>query len=236
MNANKEKWNRLGKGVQTDSGGWQIIYTGFALILLCFFIMLTSFASLEQSKITQFTQAFSTAVSIFSGGRSVERGRTAIDTSVSMVDKEERLARLFEQVSLFGAETGLNQVDIRRSQRGVVMTLADELLFSSGDARISVAAYPLLEKIAHLIKAVGVAVEIQGHTDDIPIQTPRYPSNWELSTARAVNVLRYLIEEQHADARRMTAVGFGEFHPLGPNDTDSQRARNRRVEIIFLGE
>jgi len=85
------------------AGGWQIVYTGFILILLCFFIMLTSFASLEQSKITRFVHAFSSAVSVFSGGRNLEKGRTMINSESMMVDKEDAMAELFKKSQNAGA-------------------------------------------------------------------------------------------------------------------------------------
>ncbi len=215
------------------TSGWQIVYTGFILILLCFFIMLTSFASLQQSKITRFAQAFSHAVSVFSGGRSLEEGRTMIHTNAMVVDKEDEMARLFEKVRQLGKNHHLDEVEVTRSRRGVVITLSENLLFQSGDARLTPAALPLLDKVVRIIRIVDVPVEIEGHTDDLPIQTPNFPSNWELSTARAVTVLRYIIEQQNVDSQRISAVGFSKYRPVVPNDSMAHRARNRRVEIIF---
>ena len=219
--------------IQQDANGWQMVYTGFILILLCFFVMLTSFASLEQSKISRFVRAFSSAVSVFRGGRSLEHGTTMIDTRALIVDKEDKMARLFETINALKHQHELHQVALDRTERGVVMTLADKLLFDSGDARLSPAATPLLHKIGRVIQTVNVPVEIEGHTDDVPIHTDAYPSNWELSTARAVTVLRFLIEQHHVSARQLSAVGFSSYQPAVPNDSDANRSRNRRVEIVF---
>ena len=218
---------------QPDIGGWQVVYTGFILILLCFFIMLTSFASLEQSKISQFVRAFSSAVTVLSGGTSLEEGETMIDTTAMIVYKEDKMAQLFERISALKQQTDLHQVTLHRGKRGVVMTLADKLLFASGDAKLSRMARPLLQKIGQIIQAVKVPVEIEGHTDDVPIRTAAYPSNWELSTARAVNVLRFLIEQQRVPTRQLSAVGFSSYQPAVANDSPQNRTRNRRVEIIF---
>lgn len=220
----------------TGVGGWQIIYTGFVLILLCFFIMLTSFASLQDSKITRFTKSFSNAVSVFSGGKSIESGETMIDTDAMVVDKEDPLALLFEKVKMHGRQSGLDHVQIRRSKRGVIMTLADKMLFESGDAALSQTAYPLLAKISAIINAMAVHVDIEGHTDDRPIKTALYPSNWELSTARAVNVLRYMITAGGVKSERLSAVGHSKYQPLVPNSSGKNRAQNRRVEFIFTPE
>ena len=215
------------------TAGWQVVYTGFILILLCFFIMLTSFASLEQSKITRFVHAFSSAMSVFSGGRNLEKGQTMIDSESMMVDKENAMAELFKKIRMLGRQNDLQQVDIQKTRRGIIMTLSDKLLFSSGQGELSPKAYPLLDKIAGIITTIRTQVEIEGHTDNVPIHTRIYASNWELSTGRAVNVLRYLTSAGKVDATLLSAVGMAEFHPVAPNDTGDNRAKNRRVEIIF---
>ncbi len=219
-----------------DSGGWQIVYTGFGLIMLCFFIMLTSFASLEPSKVTRFVGSFSNAVSIFNGGRGIEPGDIVQDGSVQLLPKEDVTMRLFEKVQQVSREEGLDQVSLHRNTRGVVMTLKEKLLFASGQARISVAARERLEKIARLIQQVDVPVEIEGHTDDRAIHTEEFGSNWDLSTARAVSVLRFLTETLNIDSRRLSAAGYAEYQPLIPNDSETHRAMNRRVDFVFKTE
>jgi chemotaxis protein MotB len=221
---------------QTDAGGWQVVYTGFILILLCFFIMLTSFASLDHARITQFVQSFANAVSVFDGGRSLEPGKTIIYADAMVVDKEDPIALLFEKIKQLGNQSGLDQVSIQRSERGIIMTLADKMLFESGEAVLSSSSHALLKKIGMIIDSTQARVDIQGHTDDQPIRTNAFPSNWELSTARAVNVLRYLITDAGVPPGRLSAVGLSKYHPLVPNASAENRARNRRVEIIFKPE
>lgn len=216
--------------------GWQMVYTGFVLILLCFFIMLTSFASFQESKVTQFVRSFSNAVTVFKDGNALEQGETIISNDAAMVDKDDPLARLFEKVNQLGRDNGLNNIDVRRTPKGVTMTLSEKMLFTSGSATLSASSYSLLGKIASIIKSVGVPVEIEGHTDDVPIQTAAFPSNWELSTARAINVLRYLTEKQRVDQHYTSAVGMSQYHPVAANTTEENRNRNRRVEIVFKSE
>jgi chemotaxis protein MotB len=216
-----------------EGGGWQIVYTGFVLILLCFFILLTSFASLQQSKITRFTKSFSNAVSVFTAGVSLEPGSTIVASKALVMNREDQITWLFDNVKTLGRQDGLEGVKVSRSRRGVVLTIADRMLFASGEAAISGSAYALLDKIARLIKKLGVQVDIEGHTDNRPISTAAFPSNWELSTTRAVNVLRHLIRVDGVQAQSVSAVGFSEYHPVAPNDTAQNRALNRRVEIIF---
>lgn len=214
-------------------GGWQIVYTGFILIMLSFFILLTSFASLDQSKITRFVSSFSNAVSVLSGGRSIEQGSTMLDTTINPLPRDDMAARLFETVRAINNQIGLEGTEIQMTERGVVMTLKDKLLFESGQGRFSAGAYDRLVKIATIIKQVAVPVEIEGHTDDRPINTRDYPSNWELSTTRAVSVLRYLVDEQGVEPGQLSAVGFAQYHPVAANDSDEHRAMNRRVDFVF---
>lgn len=156
-----------------------------------------------------------------------------IDTRAMIMDKEDKMAQLFETVRALKQSNELHQVTLRKGNSGVVMTLADKLLFLSGDAKLSASARPLMDKIGQIIKTVQVPVEIEGHTDNVPIRTASYPSNWELSTARAVNVLRFLIEQHAIAAEKLSAVGFASYHPAASNASVRGRAKNRRVEIIF---
>ena len=108
-----------------DPNGWQIVYTGFVLILLSFFIMLTSFASLQQSKITRFAHAFSNAVSVFKGGKNLEPGQTMIDGQAAIVDKEDKIARLFEKVRDLSQVNNLSDVNLRKTRSRFTRLLMD---------------------------------------------------------------------------------------------------------------
>lgn len=215
------------------TNGWQIVYTGFILIMLSFFILLTSFSSLDASKVTRFVSSFSNAVSVLNHGKSIEKGDTILDAEFAIMARENAIAELFEKVRQVSFDLGLDQVMLKLTKDGVVMTLKDSLLFESAQADLSVAAYPRLEKIGQLIQRIDVPVEIEGHTDNRPIRNQRFPSNWELSTARAVSVLRYFIEKQKINAQRLSAVGFSEYHPVAANDSPAHQSLNRRVNFVF---
>jgi chemotaxis protein MotB len=213
--------------------GWQIIYTGFILIMLCFFIMFTSFASLEQKKIQSFVESFSSAVHVLDGGKQIEQGTVTKDSTMPVLSKKDHLSELFESVKQMSARVELDEVRIERTDQGIILSFSDELLFESGKADFVSVAYERMEKIGQLIRGLDVQVEIQGHTDNMPISTEQFPSNWELSTARAVTVLRYLTDPLGIEPSRLSAVGFGEYQPVAPNETADQRARNRRVDLVF---
>jgi chemotaxis protein MotB len=233
MKPRRHRTNPHDVSVSGRAGSWQPVYTGFVLIMLCFFVMLTSFASLQKSKVAQFVKSFSNAVRVFQGGQNLEPGQTMMNSDAVVVDKENQLARLFEKVNFHRRQAGLAHLDIVQTPKGVVITLSDKMLFDSGEASFSHNARPLLNKIATIIQRIKVPVEIEGHTDDVPIASPQYPSNWELSTARAVNVLRYLAEKRGVDLKLLSALGKSQFHPVVPNSSVTNRNRNRRVEMIF---
>jgi len=231
----KSKLNGSNGSKDSSAGGWEIIYTGFVLILLCFFIMLSSFATMEEAKVMKFVQSFAKAVSVLPGGLKFEPGQVVLPDSADIVKFKSDLAKISEDLETLIRQTELgNEIRLSFSHEGLVMQLAERTLFDSGVASLSLEAMPLLQKIGEIIATTDYDVRIEGHTDNVPIHTQAYPSNWELSTARAVSVLRYFVEAHQVSSRRISALGYGEYKPLVPNDTPEQRARNRRVEIIFI--
>ena len=216
--------------------GWQIVYTGFILIMLCFFIMLTSFASLDPSRITRFVNSFNHAVNVLNAGQNIEEGEAIVDEQVNLLAREDLRAKLFESVHQAASDEGMTHIDISQVPTGVVLRLKEKLLFDSGEAILTEAAREQLEPVGRIIQRIGAAVEIQGHTDDRPIRSGRFPSNWELSTARAISVLRFLSASAGVDRRLLSAVGYAEFNPLADNSTEAGRATNRRVDVVFQME
>jgi chemotaxis protein MotB len=217
-----------------STSGWEIIYTGFILIMLCFFIMLASFSTIEKSKVEHFVASFTRAVSVMPGGVKVRPGKQARHAIPDIAHEQGEMALIFQELEDALGEFGLAEdLSVTSLRNGLVVRLADKALFDLGIAEISEEAFPLLNKIGAIISKGSYSVEIRGHTDDLPIHTDRFPSNWELSTARAVNVLRYFVETSGISAERLSAAGFGEFQPIVPNEGPELRAKNRRVEIIF---
>jgi len=132
---------------------------------------------------------------------------------------------------LRGDNVGLDVGD-----RGLVITLADNILFDSGKAEVKENAYPILDKIIGAVNksAPDKNIGVEGHTDNVPIKHSGWKSNRELSTARANNVYHYLVDKGGLDPARFTTMGYGEYRPVASNDTAQGRAKNRRVEIVIL--
>lgn len=231
--------NRNHRPVDEDSQnstGWEIVYTGFILILLCFFIMLCSFSSVEGDKVMKFVASFADALSIHSGGTKIRKGEVVLNVSVEMVSKKNEMADLHREITSLAERLGIKEgVNFKISKKGVTLGLADTALFELGKAQLTKESGPILGKIAAIIRELANDVRIEGHTDNLPIHTEQFPSNWELSTTRAVNVLRYFIEKEGIPAERLSAVGFGEYQPIVSNNIPENMAKNRRVEIIFKG-
>ncbi len=123
---------------------------------------------------------------------------------------------------------------ILKSDRGVILRFNDKMLFAAGSAIIKPEMLPVLDKVAKELKKLDKKVIIEGHTDSTPISTAQYPTNWELSTARATNIIKYLITEKGLNPQKMSAVGYGEYKPIAPNTTYEGKTLNRRVDIIIL--
>jgi chemotaxis protein MotB len=232
-----KKNRRFGaKKPEGSSGGrWEIVYSGFVLILLCFFIMLSSFSTMQEAKVMQFVKSFVTAVSILPSGSKFEQGLAVVSDSADLVETRSELAKIFNTLEELAYEFHLEkEINLVFTREGLMMRMSEHTLFGMGSADIAAEALPLLDKVGAIIAKTAYLIRIEGHTDNLPIHTERYPSNWELSTARAVNVLRYFINNHNVDPRRLAAEGFSKFHPLVANDTAENRKKNRRVEIIFI--
>jgi chemotaxis protein MotB len=128
------------------------------------------------------------------------------------------------------------QVKLERLEKGLVITVVGDLLFDSGKATVRPEAYSVLDKVSKVLNenVPDFNVGIEGHTDNVPIMRSSWKSNWELSSARALSVLHYLVNNESVDPARLSAVGYGEYRPVESNDSKSGRQQNRRVEIVIV--
>ena len=145
------------------------------------------------------------------------------------------LEDLVEYIRKYLETKGLEDLIIaNRTERGVVIVLQEQVLFETGEAEIKEEATDFLDSVGQALQNLPNMVKVEGHTDDRPISTYRYPSNWELSTARASSVIRYLTEKHGLDSKRFIAVGYGETRPVAPNTSPENWQKNRRVEIVIM--
>lgn len=183
---------------------WQMSFNDLLTILLTFFILYVSMSTLRADKIQDISE--SAAISFRTGSNSGDQ-RDALMLSVGT----------------------LEGVKVHRIEGGLSIVLAESLLYRSGSADIL--NPEILRRIGRHLATAGGSIRIEGHTDSIPVRNDQFPSNWELSTQRAVNVVKFMISECSIDPRRLSAAGYGDSRPLASNDTPEGRAVNRRVNI-----
>ena len=205
------KLKKNSRGNESGVAPWETIYCALVLILVAFFAMLASYAKTEPVKIKHF----------------IEKQITLEDPDISAALEMESLERYFKDLGLE------ESVSVEKTRRGFKATFESNVFFPSGLAAINKEAYPFLDEMIKLARKATLSVRVEGHTDNVPINTPKFPSNWELSTSRAVNVLRYLLERGGLPIQRLSAVGFAQYHPVESNDTPEGRQKNRRVEFYF---
>ncbi len=157
-----------------------------------------------------------------------------IDELSAQLDELSRSKALLEQK--LGGEINDKQVKLQMMDKGLVITVVGDLLFDSGKTKIRPEAHSLLEKVSSVLKdnMAKFNVGIEGHTDNVPIKHSGWKTNWELSTARALSVLHYLVNDQGLSPERLSAIGYGEYSPVASNETKDGRKQNRRVEIVIL--
>lgn len=157
-----------------------------------------------------------------------------IEQLSKQLDELDQTKRLLED--RLNQEIQDKQVSLRMGERGLVIDMVGDVLFDSGKAKIRHEAYAMLDKVATVLKenAAQFNIGIEGHTDNQPIRLSGWKTNWELSTARSLSILHYLVGEKGIAPERVSAIGYGEYHPVAANDTAAGRKLNRRVEIVIL--
>lgn len=127
-----------------------------------------------------------------------------------------------------------NSIRLEENARGVTIHILDDVLFSSGSANLTDGSLTVLHRLAVLLKELPNDIRVEGHTDDVPISTSQFPSNWHLSVSRALNTAYYLINTEGLVPEKVSIVGYSEYKPIASNDTPEGRASNRRVDIVII--
>ncbi|MCP5104044.1 MAG: OmpA family protein [bacterium] len=219
---------------------WLVTYSDMVTLLLCFFILLLAFANTDMVKFKEvlgsMKEAFGVQKEVMVFGK--EGGQKLPIKMQSKPDAAEadkkRLVNLLKaMVEQENLQKNAFIVMDRNGVRMEIMELAGNVMFGPGDTKILPAARRLFLKLTPMIKETPYKITVQGHTDDIPITNSRFPSNWELSSARAGAVVRFFIQNGKLDDRRFSAVGCAHTLPLFENINQENRNKNRRVSILF---
>ena len=214
-------------------------------LLLALFIALFAMSQTDSSKMQALAQAFTAAFnmggpSFFSGmGPSMSMPSTpssgAESSNSAYMEENENLREAQEKLEQYIKENNLqDQVSTELTEDGLMIRLKEKALFASGSASLQGQAEQIVPVIAALLSSLPERVTISGHTDNVPISTAQFPSNWELSSSRAVNLMRGLMGAQPSlNPARFSALGYSEYRPIASNDTEEGRAQNRRVEVFI---
>lgn len=213
------------------SPGWLITFTDLMALLLTFFVLLVSFSSVEQVKFQKALGSLQGALGVLPKRQSVIFQKERLIPQLSDY-KNRRIRRVaIELRNLIREKNLLENIKLQQTENGIIIRIDSPILFDIGKADLKPKAYPILDKIIEMTRDWPNQIRIEGHTDDLPIHTTQFPSNWELSTARALSVLRYFLTRGGIEPYRLAAAGYGEYRPLVPNSSEQNRAKNRRVEI-----
>ena len=231
---------------RSDKPGWLTTFNDLVTLMMVFFVLLFTMSTIDTKKMGEFQYALQSGLGILKAGKkvsiSVSQSQPIDDMSHIRTQAEGGDTKQESQNSrklasavrkLVEAELG---IQVTHSDEGTRLAFEDQVLFDFGKDAINPEGFPFLDKIAQALTNVPCSLRVEGHTDNVPIKTRRFPSNWELSIARAVNVVKYFAQVSNIDPQRLSAVGYGESRPVVENDTPSNRAKNRRVEILLLTE
>ena len=249
MRKNKKR-NAESKG----GPGWLCTFNDLVTLLMVFFVMLFTMSSLDVKQLKSFQQSLQSGLGVLKEGQQISVGVIEPQNSSdveSVTTQEESVEdvpadvqgvttqeesvedvpdKIRDFIKSFDSEPEITAI---YTEKGVLIILSSTILFKFGSADINPASFSVLDKIAVVIGDMSESVRVEGHTDNVPIvHSRRFPSNWELSIKRAVNVVKYFVEVGKIPPQRLSAAGYGESKPLFPNDTQEHRARNRRVEIL----
>lgn len=239
--------SRFRKKEAISSKPWLTTLCDLMQLLLTFFVLLFSMSNVDQEKFTNVTISLQEAfVGFQDGGQSIidayegsqlnpiSEGYIIDDGTVGIQISPE-IIQMYEKVAEFLEANNLDaEVDVKYDDKGVYVDIKDAILFDTGSAQLKESGLQVLKKLEALINDFDNDIVVEGHTDNVPINVDRYPTNWELSTARAVSVVRYLSEVENINPRRLSARGYGEYSPIVPNDTPENRALNRRVNLFIV--
>jgi chemotaxis protein MotB len=244
---------------------WLLTYSDLVTLLLTFFVLLFSMATIDKQKFEQVATSLQSRFTQMSSGEifNTNKGKdifavvevnNAVDEGKSDVNNDPEMKDIMQEEILEGAEAikarklenvkkqiekaiidlGIEEyVTIIEEKEIVVLRFDSLVLFDIGKAHINASGKDALQKLGIILKQLDNDITIQGHTDNLPINTREFPTNWELSTRRATNVVLFLIDKCDVEPSKLTAEGNGEYKPIRPNDTEENRQKNRRIDIVI---
>ena len=232
---------------------WLVSYADFITLLFAFFVTMYASSRVDENKMGSAVESLQRALGsviavpvpsrqagIFNDFSSPVQV-TIVPISAPHGREVEKLAqelkkRIEGPLAKGGNKAGTKayQVSFLLQERGLVIRVSDQFFFHPGEAAIRPEVLPFLKTIGQTLQVVNNPIRIEGHTDNVPINTAQFPSNWELSTTRATTIIRYFLTNFQFDPQKLSAAGYGEHRPVAANDTPEGRDQNRRVDVVIL--
>ena len=238
--------------VEEGAPAWMATFGDLMSLLLCFFVLLLSFASMDAQKFRAMAGSMHDAFGVPEQFDGPYQALSTTPIELSSKPASDRLAILDdpvpssaeapasdheamqERVEQMIRDDQLGEImEAVPDERGVRIRVKGRLLFDPGSGTLRPQAFPFLDEVAELAEDSPYVLAVEGHTDDVPIETAAFPSNWHLSSARAIAALRYLVDVGGLDPSKVSAAAYAGTRPIGPNASEEQRAANRRVEFVF---
>ncbi len=232
---------------------WLLTYADLITLLMVFFVVMYALSKADSAKFSAVSQSMNIAfgsprgsvIPMPAAGTSrSNKKRTPKDEAAGKglqgaAAEDSTLKNVAKAIEDMIRERGLEDMitlDGSADGRRLTIRLRDSVLFERGGALLTPSAQELIDRLGGVLKDIGMRVSVSGHTDDIPIRSGAYASNWDLSTARSVSVIKDLIERVGFPEQLLSASGYAEYHPVAPNDSTENRAKNRRVEFVITDE
>ncbi|HVO75789.1 MAG TPA: OmpA family protein [Ignavibacteriaceae bacterium] len=215
-------------GEGSDKDRYLITYSDLITLLLGLFIILYAISNIDARKYEKMI----TAISYVFGheGKIVGLKNDVINVELPSNNLKNELADIIKEYKYD------NYVKLEENERGITIHIMDEILFPSGSAELNKNSLVVLKNIASVIRKLPNDIRVEGHTDNVPISKPNYPSNWHLSVARALNTAYYLINNENLPSDKVSIVGYSEYKPIASNDTEEGRSMNRRVDLVIVNK
>lgn len=249
--------NRRARATHVSHERWLVSYADFVTLLFAFFVVLYASAQVDRQRALQLSNAIRSGfqqMAVFqpsdraevlarrampvpageADGLDLSRLRTADNGASAASTKPDFAAIQSELQDALAAEIARKEVALHMAPDGLVVTLREVGFFDSGSAVMRPGAEKSFARVAAILRAHSCALRIEGHTDNVPIHNAQFASNWELSSARAIGLVRTLADDYGISPAMLSAAGYAEFHPASPNDTNQGRALNRRVDLVIL--
>ena len=237
---------------------WLVSYADFITLLFAVFVVLYAMGQSDKKKVEEVMQSIQSSFGMSTAGATAPKVNVIASQTITVIPslkpeikiapmgrtrsgqgkaraEEKDFRQIKSSVEAYLVKQGAqSRVTLEITRRGLIVSLKEAGFFNSGQSNIKPEAYVLINTIAEVMTQYNNPLRLEGHTDNVPISTGQFPSNWELSTARATNGLKYLLKNFDVDADKISATGYAEFRPIADNATPEGRAKNRRVDLVML--